>query len=624
MMNIIVGLFDNMVLQRNNKNVSAAGFSGESNHRGILVANVYKGKTALKQFKNVRVGVADGTAFSGRIIGLAVGGPYTIMLAIIDTLGATLDKTKISNVLVGDVWVLAGQSNMEGIGRTKHALPPHAFTRAFYMDDRWDIAADPLHQLDKAVDKVHLGAAVKPPEIGVGPGVAFAQELFKRTNIPQGLIACAHGGTFMSQWDPKLAHLGSGSFYGAMLRRIVKNGGAVAGFFWYQGCSEAGPAEVPLYTPRMRELVDAVRCDCRDKSLPVIMVQIARVIESIGNGRAWNAIQEQQRLLPKSIKNLVVVPAIDLDLDDSIHLAGDAQNRLGLRCAQAALALKYRDRRYKAPITFKNAVVVRDRSTGLPTIVVSYKNVVGHLVAPGRPSGFDLSESPETLTNHYIWKTTLAGDRIILNYNSPAAPSGERFLFYGFGTNPYCNITDAADRSLPVMGMVPVIDRRLKTSFAQHIRISNFFPSPDKLQTLSYPSAKEELKFTSREYTTYFCSVREDIVALGSQDRHVFYALSLECPEPMKLAVWLGYDGPLKVWIDGKIKLHDPHGTNPALPEDAKIVFTAEKGVHEIMVALGTNHGLAWGIFLQLERLDVKKHLYAKNPEKYPLPKLLG
>ncbi len=56
-----------------------------------------------------------GTKFvDGKIVGVPVGGPYTIQCRL------EIDKRNITTtagpVYVGDLWVLAGQSNMEGVG----------------------------------------------------------------------------------------------------------------------------------------------------------------------------------------------------------------------------------------------------------------------------------------------------------------------------------------------------------------------------------------------------------------------------------------------------------------------------------------------------------------------------
>ncbi|MDW8345282.1 MAG: hypothetical protein RMM51_12440, partial [Verrucomicrobiae bacterium] len=84
----------------------------------------------------------------------------------------------------------------------------------------------------------------------------------------------------------------------------------------------------------------------------------------------------------------------------------------------------------------------------------------------------------------------------------------------------------------------------------------------------------------------------------ASGDRFVLYRCRLRAPEPMKLAALLGYDGPVKLWIDGSERFHDPTGTNPAIP-DARVVLFDAAGEHELVIALGTNHGRAWGIFLR-------------------------
>ena len=126
--------------------------------------------------------------------------------------------------------------------------------RAFYMDDHWDIAQDPLHTYGQCVDEVHrlLSPGPSPwprPLEGVGPAISFGQEMWRRTGVPQGLIACGHGGSSLDQWSPELKSTGSKSLYGATLRRVAKNSGRVAGILWYQGENEAGlSSDAAAYT----------------------------------------------------------------------------------------------------------------------------------------------------------------------------------------------------------------------------------------------------------------------------------------------------------------------------------------------------------------------------------------
>ena len=333
-MEVKTGLFDKMVLQRGRNNRCDAHITGvcARRHAGVLTATVSGDKGVLSGFKELVIGRARGGKFAGRLRGLASGGPYTIVLAVRSPSGAALEEITVVDVLVGDVWMLGGQSNMAGMGRLCDALKPHPMVRAMYMNDEWDIAKDPIHIMANSVDAVHCGLEVsRPPRVrmpnisanGVGPGIGFAQEMLRKTGVPQGLLACAHGGTSMTQWSPALKRLGSRSLYGAMLRRFVKSGGKVAGLIWYQGESDAHSSDnVKQYTGRMKRLVSAVRRDFRQPQLPWVIAQLAGVCGNPNGTAFWNQIQEQQRCLPRQIKNLLTVPTIDAALDDSIHVAG--------------------------------------------------------------------------------------------------------------------------------------------------------------------------------------------------------------------------------------------------------------------------------------------------------------
>lgn len=231
--------------------------------------------------------------------GLKAGGPYSIDITIQDKKEKILDREIIKNILAGYVWVAAGQSNMQGCGLIKYAAKPNPMVRAFYMDDRWDTAKDPIHNLWECVDDVHVDLGIVRGTrgnsfIGTGPAVAFAQEMFRLTGIPQGIIACAHGGTTMSQWDPSLKHLCGKSLYGATLRRIRKNGGKITGIIWYQGEGDANENDEPHYIERMKKFISSFRKDLKIPDLHFVTVQLGRVINAGVRTKYWNSIQEKQ------------------------------------------------------------------------------------------------------------------------------------------------------------------------------------------------------------------------------------------------------------------------------------------------------------------------------------------
>ena len=628
-MQIETGLFENMVLQRNAKDVSDAVITGTCDAVGRVEARVLSNGKTLKGFGWKKIGKAAAGSFEATLKGLPAGGPYTVKLRVAATAGDS-PKLTVDNVLVGDVWVLAGQSNMQGCGNAEDDHKGHDEVRGFFMDDRWDRAADPLHNMWDAVDDVHHriagGKVVKPERIvkGVGPGVSFAVAMRKLTSVPQGVIAAAHGGTSMSQWDPE-AHKGKGkqveksTLYSATIRRAQKNGGKVAGIVWYQGESDASQDAAAVYTQRMVELVAAFRKDLDSPKLPFSLVQIGRVVLGGWQSTWWNSVQDQERRLPEVINRLSVTPAIDLTLDDGIHISGVDQHRLGKRLAEAAYRLTKGKRRLPAEPTIKK-ISIANLPAGGSEISVQYRNVVGQLVSRGRPAGFSI---PDAGAGAGFFKIKLDGDTVRLHCMQPSASMEQTEIYYGRGLDPYCNITDEADRSLPVTGPIQIGAMRAVTPFVQSVRVSPVLPSGGTLDSLPLPSTSGKSKMKPRTFEMRLLDRHEEWSAAKNDDPYVVYACRFKCSELMMLEALVGYDGPVRVWVDDRELLHDPAGANPAVEDARSLPFEANVGEHEIIIALGSNKKRAWGVFLRLERMDVPAKLVEAGPEHYVMPELL-
>ncbi|MCG3146733.1 MAG: hypothetical protein PCFJNLEI_00167 [Verrucomicrobiae bacterium] len=544
-------------------------------------------------------------------LNLPAGGPYTI------TLEAGKAKLVVKDVLVGDVWICAGQSNMQGVGWLRHADKPMARVRAFYMDDRWAVAKDSIHNMWDSVDEVHAllngGTRLEKPKYwGVGPAVAFGQEMLRRTGVPQGLLACAHGGTSMAQWSPEKKSEGSKSLYGAMVRRVAKNGGRVAGLIWYQGESDTNAPDVAaVYSEKMRQFVSAVRQDLRSPRLPVALVQIGRYVNQWGGGEFWNSIQDQQRRLPRTIPQLTVVPAVDLPLDDAIHVGGTGLTQLGQRLAEAMHVLRG-GKGARPPLAFKRAYVVQDKDSTFGNVVVEFDNVTGKLVSGSRPTGFSLVE------REGIFDTVLDGNKVLLRTFLPVPDLQKLRLVYGAGTNPYCNILDQNNRALPVFGPVNIGKPIALTGFAKP-RVTSLLPGAGKLEGLTLPVNPT---WRVKPFLKDFCDLHDELGAVNGEDKLVYFTCELNVGEPMKLAALLGYDGPVKLWVDGRELFYDPNGTNPGIVDAKQIKFAAAPGKHQVIIALGSNHGKAWGIYLRFQRLDVSPAKLRQNAEAYRLPEI--
>jgi hypothetical protein len=617
-MKIISGLFDHMVLQRNRRGWCDSPVSGECDAtKGELFIRVREGDRRWRKVARLKNG-----AFKFRLMGLPSGGPYQLELQLRRGRDV-IESLEVIDVMVGDVWLCAGQSNMQGCGHIKWAEKPMTSVRAFYMDDRWGVAKDPIHNLWDCIDQIHIDFRGGRPPVdtltGVGPAVAFGHEMALRTGVPQGLIACSHGGTSMADWSPSLKELGGKSFYGATHRRLSKNGGRAAGVIWYQGeCDASSSKTAASYSESMKFLVEALRRDACAPRLPFCLVQLGRVANGTIDPLCWKSIQEQQRLLPHSIAKLAVVSAIDLELEDAIHIAGEHSRRLGRRLAAAMQYLQSQNRGGSGSIDLRSVNAEYDPVHRRTTIAVHFDHVTGALRADGRPAGFSIADSSGVLS--YLFSTRLEGSKVILQSHAPLEALSGLFLYYGYGNDPYCNIRDEADRALPVLGPI-LIRRSAITPYARLWQVTRMLPGAGRLCDLRFPEERNGLPWRIIHFPTHICNVHGEFLAENGNDKLMFFRCSVEVSEKMELHLIFGYDGPVKLWIDGKEVLHDPDGKPPLTLDRRRIPWRPGPGEYEIMVALGSNCGQTWGISLCIERLGISHHL---PPKESALPCFIG
>jgi sialate O-acetylesterase len=452
-MEIQSGLEEYQVLQRNSQNVAIIKCEGTCSVDAgtVLVAITNnKGIPAGPMWHPVG-SVSDGT---WTVPGLPIptGGEYTVRFRIVHG-GKVLEECCVNHILVGDLWILAGQSNMEGAGILEKAEDPVDVVHSFGMNDKWCLAEEPLHRLWESVDRFHNSVGHCPSDRGVSPGLAFGKELAKRTGVPVGLIPCAHGGTTMEQWDPALKDRGGDSLYGAMLRRFHAVGGKVAGVLWYQGESETNTDEtLRAFPSRFSDFVKSVRTDFQDDTLPFIYVQIGRVIIDEANAYlCWNGIQEGQRLCEEKIPYSAMVASVDLPLDDLIHISADGQNRLGRRLAKAVCSKVFGHPLTTGPRLQRVEVQLPHRTA----VNLYFSNVNGGLVSAGRPNGFTLlSQDGKVLPIIYHVEIDRYNPACVILRLTTPLPGGASVM-YGMGKDPYCNIVDEEDMAVPVFGPVP-------------------------------------------------------------------------------------------------------------------------------------------------------------------------
>lgn len=622
------GLWDGQVLQRQRHQTAAATVRGLCSESGEVRVSLADGaRRFVKGWRQRKVGRAARGRFEVVLRGIPVGGPYEITLSVGN------ESVGVHRLRVGDVWLIAGQSNAQGCGNLRTAPRPHSQVHAMYMDDRWDVAREPIHFLADSPDPVHYEACGKIPfpktyrdrlrraaVKGVGFGIFFGREMVRRSGgVPQGLLCAAHGGTSMEQWDPAKKKLVGHSLYGSMLRTVRKAGQPVAGVLWYQGESDASEAAAPRYTPRMRKFVAALRHDLGQPRLPFLLVQIGRVVnlDWAAQARWWNSIQEQQLRLKKWIPNLEVVSAVDLPLDDVIHVGGEGCARLGVRLARLADRMAYGNRREPPAPELESLSHRPIRALkGICTfpITLKFKNVVGGLRAEGTPTGFTLVDA-NGRDQCAVYKTTLQKNKVILETTLTGNTDG-LFLMHGHGVAPHVNLTDGRDMPIPVFP-VPLSKRRLVLSpFVNRWWVSRIQPATRPVHQQPPPKPSQRFHLTRKVFEQPF--VDQHRVWEGREGQAYFFS-EIRVSEPMKLNLRVGYDGPIKVWMDDRPVFQDPKGTNPATIDKGMVPVRLRKGRHRLAVAMDLHGGLAWGFFLRFDRRGLSRAQVAKEDVAMPV-----
>lgn len=237
---------------------------------------------------------------------------------------------------VGDVWVIAGQSNAAGYGKSPVQDPPELGLHMFRANGQWTLATHPLSD----------STATRYPANREGangshsPFLAFARVLKKRLGHPIGLIPAALGGSPISAWLKSL----DGKLFANMFDYVRDAGGGARGMCWYQGCTDTLTPQRDSYLACFKEFVRDTRRAFKAPQFPIVTVQINRVVNHAAGAptnAAWDQIREAQRQAARTIPGVTVISALDCGLSDCIHNNSIGNLTLGERMAAMALAQVY-------------------------------------------------------------------------------------------------------------------------------------------------------------------------------------------------------------------------------------------------------------------------------------------
>ena len=263
-------------------------------------------------------------------ISLPVGGPYTMGICSYDGEMGCFERVHGAcrrHFFVGDVYVIAGQSN--AAGKAVGVLHEGVELGVMLLRDlcTWDIASAPFSDYDDSRYNMFLH---------------FARILKKETGRPIGLIPAAMGGAPLSRFVTEE----NGDLYRKMLSALKRHDVSPKAVLWYQGCSDVGNAKsVEHYLERFAKFVKNVRNDLQNDALPIYTFQLNRqVIEGKNerNDRGFDLVREAQRQAAKRIPGVYVLPAIDgLSMSDFIHASRLSYTSYAERLALSVLANEY-------------------------------------------------------------------------------------------------------------------------------------------------------------------------------------------------------------------------------------------------------------------------------------------
>lgn len=305
------------------------------------------------------------------------GGLYRIETALFFTddknVRYELRGDMIHHVGVGDIWLIAGQSNATGYAREAANEGPQLGIHMFRANGRWTLATHPLGETTNTCYSPLLGTR----NSGHSPWLAFARWLHAALGFPIGLIPASKGGSSLSEW----LRSENGYLFENMLQMVNDAGGCIRGVVWYQGETDTRSyAEANTYKERFARFVEDMRSALGNNHLPIITAQLNRwnIDHAQEREKRWEYIRDVQRQIPHLIKGVYVVPTADLRVTDGAHNNSSANMEIGGRFARLAMGAVYgQNENWRYPDCSSARYVQPDQ------VVLEFANVYRGLYYPG-------------------------------------------------------------------------------------------------------------------------------------------------------------------------------------------------------------------------------------------------
>lgn len=360
------------------------------------------------------------------------GGPYQITLN---------DSKNINDVLIGEVWICSGQSNMQwsalsGIDDAEQAIQGA---------DNDQIRLFSVPRMGAADPQLYCGGTWTLCNEETMPSFSavayfFAKELQEKLNVPIGLIHSSWGGTSAENWTPKTIIDADAKFsdwentfeenayrpvepsvlYNAMIHPLIPF--EIAGVIWYQG--ETNTANPLVYRRLFPAMIESWR-KAWNKDFPFYYVQIAPYKYDkpfIG------ALVQEAQLMSMSTNKVGMVVTNDIGNVNDIH----PQNKLdvGKRLAYWALNKNYnKDIVCSGPV-YKSMEKEGDR------LRIHFDNADGLYLKSSRPEAFLIAGA-----NGVFYPATISieNNTLLAKHHKVKQPVSLRYAFTNTATGNLFN-----------------------------------------------------------------------------------------------------------------------------------------------------------------------------------------
>jgi sialate O-acetylesterase len=329
-------LSDNMVLQQR----STAKLWGwcEPGEKIYVTASWNNSKDSVKGTRDGRWQISLTTP--------PAGGPFTIEIKSYNTI-------VLNNILIGEVWVCSGQSNMEmcetwGLPEVRSELPSCYNNNIRFFHVQRTTSTNPQD------DCMGKWTVCDSNELKNFSAVAyfFGKKINKDLNVPVGLVESAWGGTPAEVWTPADEVTGDpvlktasalqqpsdgwpyipGYCYNGMIAPLTQF--KIAGALWYQG--EGNTVAPNTYGRLLATMIGSWR-KAWGSNFPFYYVQIAPFAYGV---KDQGSLVREQEAACQSVANTGMVVISDL-VDDTTNIHPKDKHDVGLRLANWALAETY-------------------------------------------------------------------------------------------------------------------------------------------------------------------------------------------------------------------------------------------------------------------------------------------